>query len=141
MPIIDASGQVLPDAPPASEAMAWEDLKAQAPAALNEGAAVCLAADIDPATLAPYLGSLARVFVLFPKFNDGRGFTLARRLRREWGYGGSLCATGHLIPDQFAALIACGFDRIETSDRHPPAQWAAPPSGGTGQLLTRRLGR
>jgi uncharacterized protein (DUF934 family) len=72
------------------------------------------------------LPRLALVVIAFPGFGDGRGFTLARRLRRA-GFAGILRAAGPLIPDQFAYALACGFDEIELPqshfDRQPIAQW------------------
>lgn len=93
-----------------------------------EGAAdVVLAADADPAGLAVHLGA-AVIAVEFPAMTDGRGFSLARRLR-ELGYGGRLRATGRLIADQYAMARRVGFDEVEISAdlarRQPEAQWLA----------------
>ncbi len=64
----------------------------------------------------------------FPSFADGRGFTLASRLRRE-GFKGTLRAAGHVIADQYAMARRCGFDAVEISDdlaqRQPEDQWLA----------------
>jgi uncharacterized protein (DUF934 family) len=64
--------------------------------------------------------------VAFPAFNDGRGFTLARRLR-EAGYTGTLVAAGHVLSDQYTMARRCGFDAVEISDdlatRQPADQW------------------
>lgn len=72
------------------------------------------------------LPSLALVAIAFPAYSDGRGFSLARRLRRH-GFTGALRAHGPLIPDQFAYALSCGFDEIELPDasaaRQPIAQW------------------
>lgn len=66
------------------------------------------------------------VVILFPSFADGRGFSLARRLRRL-GLTARLRASGPLIPDQFAYAMACGFDEIElpeaVAQRHTEAAW------------------
>lgn len=62
----------------------------------------------------------------FPNHSDGRGFSIAKRLRRL-GFNGRLRAIGPLIPDQFSDLIACGFDEVEISqtqlERQPIEQW------------------
>lgn len=64
--------------------------------------------------------------IAFPSHHDGRGYSLAKKLRRA-GFTGKLRAIGPLIPDQFADLIACGFDEIEITEEHllrqPIAQW------------------
>lgn len=78
--------------------------------------------------LKPFFARLSLIAIRFPAFNDGRGFTLARRLRRE-GFTGTLRATGPLIADQFAYALACGFDEIELPEtlaqRQPAVQWQA----------------
>lgn len=82
--------------------------------------------DTDPEALTPMLGELDLVAVSFPKFSDGRGFSLARALR-ERRFRGTLRASGPLIPDQFAFALQCGFDEVELSDeqaaRQPVEQW------------------
>ena len=74
----------------------------------------------------PYFEAVALIAIVFPSFSDGRGLSLARRLRRA-GFAGTLRARGPLIADQFAETLACGFDEIEVPDataaRQPPAQW------------------
>jgi phosphoadenosine phosphosulfate reductase len=86
-----------------------------------------LAPDTDPATLADHLG-LSLIAVEFPAFTDGRGFTLARRLR-ELGYKGRLRATGKLIADQYAMARRVGIDEVEIGPdlaaRQPEEQWLA----------------
>ncbi len=90
---------------------------------------------------------LELIVVEFPSFRDGRGFTLATTLRTKHHYKGDLRAAGHVLPDQFAALRACGFSTLETSTSHPPEQWqkVLAPAGDAerpaGQLLRRLLAR
>jgi uncharacterized protein (DUF934 family) len=80
-----------------------------------------------PDVLTPWLSRLEMVSVLFPKSADGRGFSIARRLRRM-GYAGELRATGHVIPDQYALALSCGFNTVEISDalatRQPEVHWS-----------------
>jgi len=91
-------------------------------------AAVHLPSDIDPAGLAPRLGGVALVRVDFPGFADGRGFTIARQLRRE-GYRGRLRAHGHVLADQYAMARRAGFDEVEIDEalaaRQPESHWLA----------------
>ena len=79
-------------------------------------------------TIAPFLGEVDLISVEFPSFSDGRGLSLAMRLRRE-GFEGTLRASGPLIADQFAEALACGFDEIELpqtmANRQPVQQWMA----------------
>jgi uncharacterized protein (DUF934 family) len=81
---------------------------------------------VTAAELAPHLDRLALIVIAFPSFSDGRGYSIARALRRE-GFSGTLRASGPLIPDQFAYALACGFDEIELPDtsasRQSVAQW------------------
>lgn len=85
-----------------------------------------IANSIAPDVLAPWLPKLDLISILFPKSADGRGFSMARRLRRL-GFKGELRATGHVIPDQYALALSCGFDTVEISDalatRQPEAHW------------------
>jgi len=80
----------------------------------------------DPSALAPYQGAVALIRIAFPAFNDGRAFTIARRLR-EMGYGGEIRAIGPVIADQYAMVRRVGFDSVEIPDdlaaRQPEAQW------------------
>lgn len=98
------------------------DLAANAPAP----AAVALAPADDPQALFSRLDQIAMIVVEFPAFSDGRGFTIARRLRAR-GYGGRLRARGHLLADQYAMARRVGFDEVEIGDdlaaRQPEDQW------------------
>lgn len=94
--------------------------------------------------LAPYLDRLDLVAVEFPKFRDGRGFTLARTLREKHGFKGDIRAIGHTLPDQFPALLRCGITSVLLPPDHPAEQWQQRPSSGTrptagGPLLQRLL--
>ena len=121
MPLIDVHGAALED---------------------SDAVAVQLAPDAKLEEIAPRLGGIGRIEIEFPKFRDGRGFTLARTLRERYGYKGDLRATGHFLPDQFAALVACGFTSFATPPEHEPAQFAAvTESRQPGQLLRRMVVR
>ncbi|WP_380058554.1 DUF934 domain-containing protein [Falsihalocynthiibacter sp. SS001] len=88
--------------------------------------AVDLASDTDPAALEGHLADIDMIRVDFPSFADGRGFTIARRLR-IMGFGGRLRAKGHVISDQYAMARRAGFDEVEISDelaaRQPEEEW------------------
>jgi len=88
--------------------------------------AVDVASDTDPAVLAGRLAGIALIRIDFPSFADGRGFTIAARLRRM-GYGGRLRAKGHVIADQYAMARRAGFDEVEIGEdlaaRQPEDQW------------------
>jgi len=87
---------------------------------------VDLAHTDDPAALKDHLAALRLIRVDFPAFNDGRAFTIARRLRMM-GYAGELRALGPVIADQYAMARRVGFDSVEIPDelaaRQPQEQW------------------
>ncbi len=87
---------------------------------------VDLAHTDDPASLKDYLSDVHLIRVAFPAFNDGRAFTIARRLR-IMGYEGELRALGPVIADQYAMVRRVGFDSVEIPDdlaaRQPQEQW------------------
>ena len=93
---------------------------------LTDQTAVDLSNTDDPVALAGHLDHLTLIRVAFPAFNDGRAFTIARRLR-EMGYRGRLLALGPVIADQYAMLRRVGFDGAEIPDdlaqRQPWEQW------------------
>ncbi len=64
----------------------------------------------DPASLVEDLGRLSLIAVHFPKFTDGRGYSIARLLRERYGYRGPLRAVGEVLRDQLFYLLRCGFD-------------------------------
>jgi uncharacterized protein (DUF934 family) len=78
--------------------------------------------------IAPFLDRLAVISISFPSFSDGRGFSLAKRLRGRF-YRGRLRASGPLIADQLRHALGCGFDEVETPQallaRQPVSQWLA----------------
>jgi len=67
----------------------------------------------DPAKVAGELAGASRVEVNFPKFGDGRGFSIGRLLRERYGYKGELRAVGQITRDHLFYLESCGFDSFE----------------------------
>lgn len=97
--------------------------------AANDGGnalAIDLGPTDDPAVLRDRLAHIDLIRVAFPSFSDGRGFTIARRLR-SLGYLGRLRAAGHVIADQYAMARRNGFDEVEIPNdlalRQPQADW------------------
>ena len=93
----------------------------------NDGRAARLPNDVDLDALAPRLGALDTILVDFPTFTDGRGFSIARQLRTQYGYTGDLVADGPLIPDQYSMALQCGFDAVtvdqDTFARQSESNW------------------
>jgi uncharacterized protein (DUF934 family) len=88
---------------------------------------VWLAGNDDPAAIAGDLPTLRLVAVDFPKFADGRGYSIAALLRSRHGYGGELRAIGEVLRDQFFYLSRCGFDSLQASTPQPNSKprWPA----------------
>ncbi len=90
--------------------------------------ALDLPSDIDPRVLEGRIDTIALIRIDFPSFADGRGFSIARALRRM-GYAGRLRAKGHVLADQYAMARRSGFDEVEIDDllaaRQPEPQWLA----------------
>lgn len=67
----------------------------------------------DPAAFAERLAQLRVVAVRFPKYADGRGYSIGRLLRERHGYRGELRAVGEVARDHLQLLAQCGFDAFE----------------------------
>ena len=52
----------------------------------------------------------------FPKFGDGRGYSIARLLRERCGYRGELRAIGDVLYDHLYFMEQCGFDAFALRD-------------------------
>ena len=91
-----------------------------------EGTWFDLASDVDVDAVLAQIDGIDAIRIGFAAFNDGRGFTLAARLRRA-GFAGRLRAQGHVIADQYAMARRSGFDEVEISEtlaaRQPADQW------------------
>lgn len=83
------------------------------PASPPEGRVLRLEPGDDPAALAGALRDVVRIEVNFPKFGDGRGFSIARLLRTRCGYSGELRAVGHITRDHLQSMARVGFDAFE----------------------------
>jgi uncharacterized protein (DUF934 family) len=101
------------------------------------------------AELEPWLGHLALIALHFPKFRDGRGYSQARLLREQYGFRGTLRATGDVLRDQFHFLVRSGFDSFEVKKPADAEVFAEvvgrysvyyqPSADGTPPALRRRL--
>jgi len=94
----------------------------------NDASAIDVASSDLVEPLAGRLNQIDLIRIDFPSSADGRGFTLAARLRRL-GFRGRLRARGHILADQYAMARRSGFDEVEIDDalaaRQPEAQWLA----------------
>ena len=74
----------------------------------------------DPEKFVAELQNAARVEVHFPKFGDGRGFSIARLLRKRYGYQGELRAVGQFTRDHLPFMERVGFDAFELREGEDP---------------------
>ena len=77
---------------------------------------VWLAPADDPALLAGDAATLPLIAVDFPKFADGRGYSIARLLRERFLFKGELRAVGDVARDQLYYLHQVGFDAFLLRD-------------------------
>ena len=71
--------------------------------------------DISLDTLEGALDHVSLLTIEFPAFTDGRGYSLARSLRRA-GYAKELRATGDVLQDQIAFMERCGFNSFDLKE-------------------------
>jgi uncharacterized protein (DUF934 family) len=87
-----------------------------------KGEVVRLEPGDDPAAVAARLPGAAWVEVNFPKFGDGRGYSIARLLRERHGYRGELRAVGQVTRDNLYFMERCGFDAFLLRDGEDPRE-------------------
>jgi uncharacterized protein (DUF934 family) len=118
----DAEG-VMPPLPAAGDVIVpisvWREARAQLlerPGRLG----VWVADDQDPAEVAGDLEHFEVVAVNFPKFTNGRGYSIGRLLRERHGWRGELRAIGDVQRDQIFYLTRCGFDALQLREGEDP---------------------
>ncbi|MFM9885061.1 MAG: DUF934 domain-containing protein [Burkholderiales bacterium] len=67
----------------------------------------------EASSVAEHVGRFGLIAVHFPKFTDGRGYSIARTLRERLAYRGELRATGDVLRDQLFNLARMGFDTFD----------------------------
>jgi uncharacterized protein (DUF934 family) len=98
-----------------------------APGEQSDGQGVDLPNDADVVAVFASIKDAPLIRIPFPSSADGRGFTIAARLR-DLGYRGKLRAQGHVIAEQYRKARGVGFDEVEIDDalaaRQPAPQWS-----------------
>jgi len=74
---------------------------------------VWFASDERPEDLKADVQRFSLIAVDFPKFSDGRGFSIAFNLRARLGFTGELRAIGDVLRDQLFYMQRVGFDAFE----------------------------
>lgn len=105
----EAATVALPAGPAFYPLAVWQARKADILARQQPVGLLLQPAD-DPADIASELAGVAAIAVLFPKFADGRGYSIARLLRERYGYTGELRAVGDVLQDQMFYMQRVGFD-------------------------------
>lgn len=75
---------------------------------------VWIASDERPETLKDDVAKLPVIAVDFPKFTDGRGYSIAYNLRARLGFTGELRAIGDVLRDQLFYMQRVGFNAFAT---------------------------
>ena len=80
----------------------------------------------DPAALADRIGGrgepIRAIAVNFPRFGDGRGYSIARLLRERYAYKGELRAIVEVSRDLLHAMAQCGFDVFQLREGENPQE-------------------
>ena len=76
----------------------------------------------DPAIVAGAVGLAGVIAVNFPKFSDGRGYSIGRLLRERHGYKGELRAVGEVARDHLHAMEQCGFNAFQLREGEDPKE-------------------
>jgi uncharacterized protein (DUF934 family) len=93
----------------------WNDLDDAAKRDQFVSKVLVVAANSRVENLAGEFSRFDRIVVTSSDFNDGRIFSIGRQLRLL-GFAGRLTVVGDILPDQFSALISCGFDDVLSLD-------------------------
>jgi uncharacterized protein (DUF934 family) len=81
-----------------------------------------LDANEGPEAIARDVERFALIAVNFPKFGDGRGYSIARLLRERHGYKGELRAIGDVLHDHLFFMAQCGFDAFALREDQDPEE-------------------
>lgn len=77
---------------------------------------VLLPSDANAADAAAVADEVALLAIQFKTYTDGRGYSLARRLRTQHDYRKELRAVGDVLRDQLHYMARCGFDSFGLKD-------------------------
>ncbi|HCN88232.1 MAG TPA: oxidoreductase [Oxalobacteraceae bacterium] len=77
---------------------------------------VWIASHERPEVLKDDVAKLPVIAVDFPKFSDGRGYSIAYNLRARLGYAGELRAIGDVLRDQMFYMQRVGFNAFATRE-------------------------
>ena len=107
-----AADAVVPEGKVIVPLAVWQAQEAALAARAQVG--VWIASDERAEVLKGQLDKFAVIAVDFPKFTDGRGYSIAYNLRMRLGYKGELRAIGDVLRDQLFQMQRTGFDAFAT---------------------------
>lgn len=107
---VAAEGDITPAAHRLLSWAQWQAVRDAWPEGVPVG--VVFPNDGDLSALLPDLPRLALVALPFPKWTDGRAYSLARTLRVRHRFAGQIRAVGDVIPDMCHQLHRTGFDAV-----------------------------
>lgn len=76
----------------------------------RENLGVWLDSHEEPEVIGEDAARFSLIAVNFPKFTDGRGYSIARLLRERYGFCNELRAIGDVLLDPLYYMKRCGFD-------------------------------
>jgi len=112
---LEASSETVPEGDVLLTYNQWQDFSEQLPTH-NGSVGVIIEGNAEIEDIVEPLLNLPLIAINFPKFADGRGFSIARLLRERYNYQGEIRAVGGFIRDQLYLLSRCGFNAFKFSD-------------------------
>ena len=85
-------------------------------AADQKPTAVFIDSDESIESIEGFSSTLSVIALNFPSFSDGRSYSSANLLRREYGYNAELRAVGDIRIDQLEQMTRCGFNAFRLAD-------------------------
>ncbi len=107
-----ATSVAIPSGPVLVPIPVW--LARRAELAIRTDVGVWIASDERCECLKDDVSRLPVIAVDFPKFSDGRGYSIAWNLRSRLGFTGELRAIGDVLRDQLFYMQRVGFDAFAT---------------------------
>jgi uncharacterized protein (DUF934 family) len=117
-----ADEAALPQGPAVVSLARWQ-AERETLIARNEPLGIRLKSSEAPEAIAADVARFDLICLEFPKFQDGRAYSHARKLRQRHGFTGELRAVGNVLRDQFLFMQRCGFDAFEVKDAGAVRDW------------------
>ena len=113
--LLDTDSQPLPDGDILLTYSQWQTFSEQLESHSGQ-IGVVIEGNTEIEDIIEPLLKLPLIAINFPKFADGRGFSLATLLRERYNFNGEIRAVGGFIRDQLYLLSRCGFNAFKFSE-------------------------